>query len=618
MSKNMDDSLTIGAKYLGNKRCRFRVWALEAEVVEVHLLFPEDRFIPLQKAPRGYHQGIAEGIASGALYRYRLDGNKERPDPASRYQPQGVHGPSQVWEDRFAWEDEEWIGPPLKDYIIYELHTGTFTPQGTFEALIPHLDALIDLGITVLELMPIAQFPGTRNWGYDGVYPFTVQNSYGGPEGLKKLVNACHQKGLAVILDVVYNHLGPEGNVLEDYGPYFSSRYRTPWGQALNFDGPHSDEVRRFFIENALYWVMDYHIDGLRLDALHVIVDNSPYPFIAELADTIHQQVGKNNRNLFLMGESALNDVRLLQPREMGGYDLDGIWNDDFHHALHALITGEKSGYYQDFGQVEHLGKALDEGFVYSGQFSAYRKRRHGSLSKAFSLERFLVFSQNHDQIGNRLQGDRLSQKISFEAAKLAAATVILSPSIPLLFMGEEYGETAPFLYFVSHSDPTLIEAVRKGRRDEFAAFGWEDDYPDPQSEETFLRSKLNPNLSASGTHRTLKAFYKELIHLRNRLKDMGLLGQSLRVLQCFEEQKILTLLYEGVSSAFLILHFGLVSLTGTFSLPPGRWLKRIDSSEVNWEGPGSLVSDFLLSLGMISIDLNPHSCLLLEKDKEP
>jgi maltooligosyltrehalose trehalohydrolase len=613
----MDDGLTIGAKYLGQKRCHFRVWAPEAEVVEVHLLSPKERFIPLQKVPRGYHQGIAEGIAPGALYRYRLDGNKERPDPASRYQPQGVHGPSQVWDDRFAWEDEGWIGPPLKDYIIYELHIGTFTPQGTFESLIPHLDDIKDLGLTALELMPIAQFPGTRNWGYDGVYPFAVQNNYGGPDGLKKLVNACHQKGVAVILDVVYNHLGPEGNVLADYGPYFTSIYQTPWGKALNFDGPYSDEVRRFFIENALSWVIDYHIDGLRLDALHAIVDHSLYPFIAELVEKIHQEAGKRNRNLFLMGESNLNDVRLLQSREKGGYDLDGVWNDDFHHALHTILTGEDSGYYQDFGRVAHLGKALDEGFVYSGQYSPYRKRRHSSLSKAFPKERFLVFSQNHDQIGNRPKGDRLSQGLSFEAAKLAAAAVILSPSIPLLFMGEEYGETAPFLYFVSHSDPTLIEAVRKGRREEFAAFGWEDDYPDPQSEGTFLRSKLNQALNASGKHRTLKTFYKKLIRLRNGLKHTGLLGQTLRVLQCFEEQKIVALLYEGISSAFLILHFGLVPLTETFSLPPGRWWKRMDSSEVNWEGPGSLIPDTSLSLGMISIDLNPLSCLLLEQDKE-
>lgn len=613
---NRSSDFSLGAICQEKESCRFCVWGPKIEKVEVHLLFPEDRFIPLTKTPEGYHQGSAEGISPGALYRYRLDGEKERPDPASRYQPLGVHGPSQVWDNRFAWEDEGWIGPPLKDYIIYELHVGTFTPQGTFESLMAQLDSLKALGITALELMPLAQFPGTRNWGYDGVFPFAVQNSYGGPLGLKKVVNACHQKGLAVILDVVYNHLGPEGNTLEDFGGYFTSRYQTSWGKALNFDGPYSDEVRRFFIENALFWITEYHIDSLRLDALHAIVDNSPYPFVAELAETIHQEAGKGNRNLFLMGESDLNDIRLLRPREMGGYDLDGVWNDDFHHALHTLLTGENSGYYRDFGQVTHLAKALDEGFVYSGQFSPYRKRRHGSLSKAFPKDRFLVFSQNHDQIGNRLHGDRLSQGLSFEATKLAAATVILSPSIPLLFMGEEYGETAPFLYFVSHTDPALIEAVRKGRQAEFAAFGWEAEPPDPQSEATFVRSKLNRALELAGNHRTLKAFYKELIGLRNGLKHKGLLGQGHWV-QCFEEQQVVTLLYEGNPSAFLILHYGLCPLTFSFSLPPGGWRKRMDSSEANWAGPGSAVPDRLPFSGVISLDLNPHSCLLLEQDKE-
>lgn len=613
---NTPADFRLGALCRGKESCRFCVWAPRAEVVEVHLLSPEDRFIPLQKAPGGYHQGIAAGISPGALYRYRLDGKKERPDPASRYQPQGVHGPSQVWDDRFAWGDEGWIGPPLKDYIIYELHIGTFTPEGTFEALIPLLDSLKDLGITALEIMPVAQFPGSRNWGYDGVYPFAVQNSYGGPEALKKLVNACHQKNLAVILDVVYNHLGPEGNYLEDFGHYFTSRYRTSWGKALNFDGPYSDEVRRYFIDSALSWISEYHVDALRLDALHAIMDISPQPFITELTEAIHQEGRKQARRVFLMAESDLNDVRLLRSREAGGSEIDVVWNDDFHHALHTLLTGEQSGYYQDFGEIKHLGKALQEGFIFSGQFSAYRKRRHGSVSRDFPAGSFLVFSQNHDQIGNRLKGDRLSREISFEALKLAAGTVLLSPYLPLLFMGEEYGETAPFHYFVSHSDQALIEAVRKGRQEEFAAFGWAEQPPDPQSEETFLGSKLNQSLVSAGRHKTLREFYLALIRLRKERLSNGLPGPGRRV-QCFEKEKVLAVFYEGTPAAFLVLSFGEIPLTMNFSLPPGRWSKRMDSSELTWEGPGSRIQSLLYSKGEIAVSVNPHSCLLLEHNKE-
>ena len=325
------------------------------------------------------------------------------------------------------------IGPayPLDDYVIYELHVGTFTPEGTFDAIIPHLDELKNLGITALELMPVAQFPGGRNWGYDGVYLFAVQNSYGGPYGLKRLVNACHQRGLAVVLDVVYNHLGPEGNYLAAYGPYFTQRYHTPWGPALNFDGPDSDEVRRFFIDNALFWGSEYHIDALRLDALHAIVDLSPQPFVAELAATVRRARERWNRKFYLMAESDLNDVRLVRSPDLGGYGLDGHWNDDFHHALHTLLTGEQTGYYADFGRVEQLAKAWREGFIYSGEYSPHRRRRHGSSSRDIAAERWVVFSQNHDQIGNRLGGERLSQLVSFEALKLARRCGALIPLPP-------------------------------------------------------------------------------------------------------------------------------------------------------------------------------------------
>jgi maltooligosyltrehalose trehalohydrolase len=353
--------LSLGATYLGEGRCQFLVWAPLAQKVEVHLMGPKDRTFPLQPGARGYYHGIVEGVAPGSLYQYRLDGERERPDPASRFQPQGVHGPSQVMDIHFPWDDGTWPGIFLQDYIIYELHLGLFTPEGTFEAVIPFLDELKDLGITAIELMPVAQFPGDRNWGYDGVYPFAVQDSYGGPQGLKSLVNACHRKGLAVILDVVYNHLGPEGNYLGEFGYYFADHYKTAWGSAVNFDGPYSDEVRRLFIENGVYWITEFHIDALRIDAVHAILDFSAQPFLSKLAFSLHRLADKLNRRIYLIAESGLNDTRVIHPPERGGYGLDAQWNDDFHHSLHAVLTGEQTGYYQDFGEFQHLIKAFRE-----------------------------------------------------------------------------------------------------------------------------------------------------------------------------------------------------------------------------------------------------------------
>lgn len=340
----------LGATYLGGRRCRFLVWAPRAERVEVHLIGPRERFVPMAPLERGYHYASVDAVEPGDLYLYRLDGGTERPDPASYYQPHGVHGPSQVVDlSSFVWEDRHWFGLPLQDYIIYELHVGTFTPEGTFDAIIPRLDELKDLGVTAVEIMPVAQFPGSRNWGYDGVYPFAVQDSYGGPEGLKRLVNACHVRGLVVIMDVVYNHLGPEGNYLADFGPYFTDIYRTPWGAAINFDGAGSDEVRRFFIENAIYWITEFHVDALRLDAIHGIRDFSARTFLEELGMSVHDEGERLNRRLYVIAESNFNNARVDLPRYLGGYELDAQWNDDFHHSLHTLLTGEQSGYYEDF-----------------------------------------------------------------------------------------------------------------------------------------------------------------------------------------------------------------------------------------------------------------------------
>src|SRR5439155_13390119 len=439
----------LGTTYLGSGRCHFLVWAPTAERVELQIVSSGDRCVPLERVGRGYHRAVVDNVEPGILYRFRLNGQKERPDPASRYQPEGVHGPSQVVDlSTFPWNDGHWSGLKLEDYVVYELHVGTFTAEGTFDAIVPRLDELRLLGVTAVELMPVAQFPGNRNWGYDGVYPFAVQNSYGGPGELKRLVNACHQTGLAVVLDVVYNHLGPEGNYLDEFGHYFSESYKTPWGRALNFDGPYSDEVARFFIENALSWFADFHIDALRLDAIHGIVDINARPFLAILSDAVHELAQKLDRRCYLIAESDLNDVKVLQATGLCGFGMDAQWSDDFHHALHTLLTKEQRGYYLDFGGIECLEKAYREGFVYSGQHSRHRARRHGNSSRSISAHRFVVCAQNHDQVGNRMFGDRLSALVSYERLKLAAGVVILSPFLPLLFMGEEYGEISPFQYF--------------------------------------------------------------------------------------------------------------------------------------------------------------------------
>ena len=613
----MNQDLSLGATYLGEGRCQFRVWAPLLQKVELRILSPRERNIPLDKEEWGYHYVIAEDVNPGDKYLYRLDGQKDRPDPASRFQPEGVHGPSEVVDSRFSWEDDHWSGLPLHGYLMYELHVGTFTAKGTFEAVITHVDELKDLGITAVELMPVAQFPGNRNWGYDGVYPFAVQNSYGGPEGLLRLVNACHGKNLAVVLDVVYNHLGPEGNYLGDFGPYFTDRYKSLWGSAINFDGAYSDGVRRFFIENALYWVREFHVDALRIDAVHGILDFSAHPFLEELTSAVHDEAERLNRRVYLIAESALNDTRLIRSREVGGYGIDAQWNDDFHHSLHTLLTGERTGYYQDFGRLTDLAQAFREGFVYSGQYSSYRQRRHGNPSRDIPAHKFVVFAQHHDQVGNRMQGDRLSHLVCLERMKLAAGVVLLSPFIPLMFMGEEYGETAPFPYFASHSDPILIEAVRRGRQEEFAAFGWTNDPPDPQDEETFLRAKLNHHLRRKGHHRIILGLHKELLQIRKEILALTHLSkEDMDVLE-YEREKVLVIRrWSGTDEAVTVFQFGEASATISIPLPEGRWTKRLDSADKQWAGPGSQVPDEIISEAEIVLYLSPYAFILFLREK--
>jgi maltooligosyltrehalose trehalohydrolase len=599
----------LGASPVTDGRCQFRVWAPNASRVEVHLLAPEDRLAPLEPEPRGYHAGVVDRAPVGSRYRYRLDGNTEYPDPASRLQPEGVHGSSAVVSREFEWSDGAWCGRPLEDYIIYELHVGTFTSEGTFDQATSRLDQLCELGVTAVELMPVAQFPGERNWGYDGVYPFAVQASYGGPAALARFIDACHARELAVVLDVVYNHLGPEGNYLGHFAPYFTERYRTPWGQALNFDGPDSDEVRRYFIDNALYWIRELHVDALRLDAVHAILDASPYTFLEELADAVRARAG---RRAYLIPESAANDVRLIRARELGGFGHDAQWNDDFHHALRVLLTGERRGYYQDYTSgLEQIERAFREGYVYAGEYSPFRRRRHGTSSIGIPAERFVVFSQNHDQVGNRMRGDRLSEKASFEHVKLAAAAVVLSPFLPLVFMGEEYGETAPFPYFVSHSDPELIEAVREGRREEFAAFDWSGEPPDPQSEETFASARLRPDVGSDEPHRTLYGLYRELIALRKQ--EPALRPSAKRSVHRFERERVLVVERSAVDRSarlVLLLHFG----DGAVKVPlaEGAWRKVLDSADARFRGPGSAVPERVDSNGSIELELAPWSAVVL------
>jgi len=494
----------------------FRVWAPLADRLSLCVTDPHSAVLPMDRDVDGTFSVFAEGLRAGADYYYEFASDRQRPDPVSRFQPHGVHNASQIVDPgAFLWTDRNWKGRALEDFIIYELHTGTFTPQRTFDGIIGRLPYLRDLGITALELMPVATFPGSRNWGYDGAYLYAPHAVYGGPAGLKRLVDACHHEGLAVVLDVVYNHLGPEGNYLSEYGPYFTDRYRSPWGSAINFDGPQSAEVRRFFIDNALYWLTEYHIDALRLDAIHEIFDFGAYHLLHEMADVFHRQAHLLGREAWLIAESDLNDPRVINPPIIGGHGIDAQWNDDFHHSLHTLMTGARNGYFADFGRVEDLRKAITDGFVYDGRRSIYRQRGHGASSASNPGRQFVVFNQNHDQIANADAGRRFSELLTLEQQKLAAAILICAPELPMLFMGEEFGASSPFNYFTSFTDPALARAVSEGRRREYEPFFTDRPFPDPQALDTFAGSQLDWTETARSPHRELIALHRALIALR-------------------------------------------------------------------------------------------------------
>lgn len=508
---------SVGINFSSRGESEVMLWAPKANEASV-VLTDHNQRIPLQKQERGYFTCITPKLKPGEKYLFELDQKNRYPDPASLFQPHGIFGPSEVTNLHYGWTDHQWKNIPLADYIFYELHVGTFTPAGTFSAIEEKLEHLSALGVTAIEIMPVAEFSGVRNWGYDGVFPFATHHIYGGPSGLQRLVDKCHDHGIAVVLDVVYNHLGPEGNYLARYGPYFTDKYKTPWGSAINFDDAGSDEVRRFFIENILMWFRDFHIDGLRLDAVHAIRDLGARHILQEIRTHVDQLMAATGRMHYLIAECDLNDPRYITRVSRGGYGMDAQWIDEFHHALRVTAGHERKGYYEDFNGIHHLGKSFYDAYVYDGIYSPHRQKTFGLTAKGIPSERFIVFSQNHDQVGNTMLGERTSTLTSFEMQKLSAATVILSPYLPFLFMGEEYGETNPFRYFVNHHDHELIEAVRKGRKSEFKAFHHGEDVPDPQSAETFHQSKLQWHLPRSGNHKLLFEYYRELIGIRKKL----------------------------------------------------------------------------------------------------
>lgn len=574
---------SLGVNFTARGEAEVLVWAPHAKTVEV---IAHNKTLPLAEQSFGYWSILTAELVPGDQYYIAING-KQLADPASVFQPQGVTGPSEVINlHAFHWTDQQWINIPQRDYIIYELHTGTFSEHGDFEGIIERLPYLSELGITAIEIMPVAQFSGSRNWGYDGVFPFAVQNSYGGPLALQTLVNACHQHGIAVIIDVVYNHIGPEGNVFAEFGPYFTDKYKTPWGQAINFDDAYCDGVRHYFIENALMWLRDFHIDALRLDAVHAIKDFSAKHFLRELRERVNELSQETGKPYYLFAECDLNDRKYIDPLSMNGYGMHGQWIDEFHHALRVTTGQPKTGYYEDFNGILHLAKSWRDAYVYTEMYSPHRKKVFGTNSEALAPQKFVVFSQNHDQVGNRMLGERTSLLVSFEMLKVLAASVLMSPYIPMLFMGEEYGETNPFQYFVSHSGKELIEAVRNGRKEEFKAFQQEGEVPDPQSEETFKRSTLQWNILESEQHATLFKYYQHLITLRKQLSAIGqAMTNELRI-DVREAQNLMLVERKGSrDSVLLVFNFSTEYVPLQSNLIHSQWKLVLNSAESKWLG---------------------------------
>ncbi|HEY1006060.1 MAG TPA: malto-oligosyltrehalose trehalohydrolase [Sphingobacteriaceae bacterium] len=601
------DRRSVGVNFNENGVAQVMVWAPLAD--RVALCVNGGGTYPLIREEYGYWVLETDRLRPGDTYRFDLDGQL-RPDPASLDQPEGVHGPSRALDLRaFHWKDDTWNNLDLQNYIIYELHTGTFSASGTFSGVEEKLDHLRDLGITAIEIMPVAQFPGDRNWGYDGVFPFAVQNSYGGAAGFQHLVSLCHQKGMAVVLDVVFNHFGPEGNYLDAYGPYLTGKYATPWGRAVNFDDEWCDGVRHFFVENALMWFRDFHVDALRLDAVHAIRDFSPVHILAEIRRQTDELMRMTGRRHYLIAELDLNDPRYINPQAAAGYGLDGQWVDEFHHALRVTAGQERTGYYADFNGILHLAKAYRDAYVYDGQFSAHRKKSFGMPAVNNPGKQFVVFSQNHDQVGNRMLGERTCALVSREMQKLLAGAVICSPYLPMLFMGEEWGETSPFLYFVSHSDPELQRAVREGRKEEFRAFHASGEAPDPNDEQTFIRSRLRWELLEDENHRAMYRYYRELIRLRTRNPVLRVPDRKRLNVEVDEAARTLMLhRWHDEEHVLVLMNFSGTSHRLTMPGVDKQWTRLLCSADPEWLGPSGSPEKVT---ALQAVELPPESILI-------
>jgi maltooligosyltrehalose trehalohydrolase len=595
----------------------FRVWAPCRERIEVRVVGPgAGAPAPLARDAAGVFEGAIAGLGPGARYVYRLDGGPERPDPVSRSQPDGVHGPSEVVDPAaFPWTDAGWRGVPLRELRLYELHVGTFTAEGTFDAAIPHLASLAALGLTAIQLMPVAEFPGGRNWGYDGVHLFAPQSTYGGPSGLRRLVDAAHAAGLAVLLDVVYNHVGPEGNYLAEYGPYFTERHRTPWGPAVNYDADGSAGVRRHVVGNARAWIREYHLDGLRLDAVHAIHDDGPRHLLAELGDLAASETRALGRPVHLVAESNRNDRRVVTATADGGHGLASQWSDDLHHALEVTLTGARGGYYEDFpGGLDDLEVALRDAWVYQGRLSRYRGFVLGTPSTGLPGEAFVVFAQNHDQVGNGAGGIRLAARTPPGVVKLAAATVLCAPYLPLLFMGEEYGETAPFAFFTSFGDGALAESVRAGRRREYARFAWSAELPDPQDPATFAACRLDRSRSAAPPGSWVAAWYRALLRLRAEHPALRTPDRERTRVARVGNALLLHRWCESGPAALVVLHCAPAPARLTATAPVGDLALALDSEARAFGGAGDGVAPPALDAGPATLVLGPYQVLIYGK----
>ena len=576
----------IGATFVAGRGSFIRLWAPYAK--EVAIAWENESPALLQPEGRGYHTGFFSNKGPGDRYFFILDGKPPLPDPASRFQPEGVFGRSEIVDSFFAWTPARAV-PPFSQWVIYEIHTGTFTKKHNFSGIIDDLPRLKNIGITAIEIMPVSQCPGARNWGYDGAFPHAVQNTYGGPQGLKMLVDLCHQNGIAVILDVVYNHLGPEGNILFECGPYAHDKYHSLWGAAINYDGPYSDEVRRYFLQSVWQWLIEYRFDGLRLDAVQTIFDTSPMPFLEEVSRLKSEIEKIRKQQIILIAETDMNDPRLLQPLTQNGFGFDAQWADDLHHNLHVLLSGEKNGYYADYGTLEQMVRIYQDGMAFTGQYSPYRKRRHGRPYEGVDKKSLIVETQNHDQVGNRLSGERLGTLVDFEKLKLAAACVFLSPFTPLVFMGEEFACRQPFQFFINYSDNKLIDALRESRKKEWKDFAGSGEPPNPANIETFEQCVLGSRAFAPDSEQAIMTmYYKKLISLSKDIRQMALQ-------KVFQHGNCIILQYDhGDVLVLVILSFE--TEEKIYTLPPlAEWCFLLQSTNLQLEKSAPVLAEILI-----------------------